>query len=300
MTSSEASGPAVAGSSPQPTGGSASAGAGKAKAAGRGAAQRARNSRTLTVTTRAGLACYGVVHLLIAWLAVQIAVGRGGEEGDQSGAFHLLARQPGGRALLLVVVVGLAAMTVWQLLLAVVGYAEEDGWRKWAQRAGSVARAVVYGFLAVSAAKVAVAGGSSSAGKQENATAGVLGMTGGRFLVILAALVVCGLGVGLTVYGLTRAFEKKLDTGRMSAGTRRAARILGSVGYATKGVAYAIVGLLLFLAAVQYDPEKARGLDAALRTTAAKPYGGVLLALIALGFAAFGAYCFVQARHRKV
>jgi hypothetical protein len=81
---------------------------------------------------------------------------------------------------------------------------------------------------------------------------------------------------------------------------RRLARVLGAVGYLAKGVAYTIVGVLLVLAAVRFDPNKARGLDAALRTTASKPYGAVLLGLIALGFAAFGLYCFVQSRYRKV
>jgi hypothetical protein len=268
--------------------------------AGRQVADRARHSRTLTVTTRAGLACYGVVHLLIAWLAVQIAFGRAPAEGDQSGAFQVVARQPGGRALLVVMVLGLAAMAVWQALLAVVGYAEEDGWRKVAERLGSAARAVIYGAFAVSAAKVALAGGSSSAGKQENATSGVLGLPGGRVLVFVAALVIFGVGVGLAVYGITSAFLKRLETGRMSPGTRRAARVLGLVGYLGKGVAYGIVGVLVGLAALRFDPDRARGLDAALRTTAAQPYGVVLLSLIALGFAAFGLYCFLQARYRKV
>ena len=280
--------------------GGAEGSAREAADAGRQVADRARHSRTLTVTTRAGLACYGVVHLLLAWLAVQIAVGRAPAEGDQSGAFQVVARQPGGRALLLVMVLGLAAMAVWQALLAVVGYAEEDGWRKVAERLGSAARAVIYGCFAVSAAKVALAGGSSSAGKQENATAGVLGLPGGRVLVFVAALVILAVGVGLAVYGITSAFLKRLETGRMSAGTRRAARVLGLVGYLSKGVAYGIVGVLVGLAALRFDPDRARGLDAALRTVAAQPYGVVLLSLIALGFAAFGLYCFLQARYRKV
>lgn len=279
---------------------SAAAAAGGAADSTRQAAGRARHSRTLAVLTRAGLACYGVVHLLVAWLALQIAFGHTADEGDQSGAFRLLARQPGGKFLLVVVVVGLAAMTIWQLLLAFVGHTEFQGRRRVLERVGSAARAVIYGFLAVSAAKVAAGSGGSAAGKQQNTTAGVLGMTGGRFLVGLGALVVLGFGVGLAVYGVLHKFEERLMTGRMSYATRRTAVALGTVGYLAKGVAFGIVGVLLLLAAVQFDPNKARGLDAALHATAGKPYGGVLLTLIALGFAAFGAYCFLQARYRKV
>ena len=51
---------------------------------------------------------------------------------------------------------------------------------------------------------------------------------------------------------------------------------------------------------MNYDPEKARGLDAALRTLREQSYGTFLLALVALGIAAFGVYCFLQSRYRKV
>jgi hypothetical protein len=266
----------------------------------RDAARSTEQSRTFQLATRAGLICYGLVHALVAWLALAIVFGHGAQESDQSGAFQLLARQPGGRALLWVVVVGLAAMTLWQVLTALVGYREEQGARKVAERLGSAARAVAYGFLAVSAGHTAVGGASSSADKQSSATAGVLGMTGGRALVTLAGLVVFGVGVGLAAYGATRKFRERLTMERMSRTTRRAAVALGAVGYLAKGVAYAIVGVLLVVAAVRFDPQRARGLDAALRTVAGTPYGGVLLGLIALGFAAFAAYCVVQARYRKV
>ena len=49
-----------------------------------------------------------------------------------------------------------------------------------------------------------------------------------------------------------------------------------------------------------YDPEKARGLDARAAALAGQSYGPWLLGLVALGIAAFGVYCFFQARYRKV
>ena len=71
-------------------------------------------------------------------------------------------------------------------------------------------------------------------------------------------------------------------------------------GYTRKGVAFGIAGGMIIASAVTYDPDKARGLDAALKTLASAQYGPWLLALIALGIAAFGVYCFFQARYRKV
>jgi Domain of Unknown Function (DUF1206) len=265
-----------------------------------GSAREAEHSRAMQWAARAGLICYGVVHLLLAWLAVEIAVGRSSQEGDQSGAFALLAKQPGGTALLVLVVVGMAGLTIWQLLLALVGHTDRQGARRVVERLASAGRAVIYAALAVSAARVAAGSGKSSASEQSGATAGVLGMTGGQFLVGLVGVLVVALGVGLCVYGVTRSFRRNLRTERMSQGVQRTTTVLGVAGYAAKGVAFGIAGVLLVVAAVTYDPQKARGLDAALRTVAGQSYGALLLSLIALGLAAFGAFCFLQARYRKV
>ena len=57
--------------------------------------------------------------------------------------------------------------------------------------------------------------------------------------------------------------------------------IAGRVGYVAKGVALAILGGLVIAAVVTADPEKAGGLDAALRTVGEQPFGQVLLVLTA-------------------
>jgi hypothetical protein len=86
----------------------------------------------------------------------------------------------------------------------------------------------------------------------------------------------------------------------MSPDLKITTRWLGIVGYVAKGIAYGVAGVLLVTAARTYDPAKARGLDAALRTLAAQPYGQLLLAIIAAGLAAFGVFCLLQMRYRKV
>jgi hypothetical protein len=260
---------------------------------------RAARSRPLHGLARAGFIGYGLLHALLAWLAIQIAFGRGGTEGDQYGAFGLLARNAAGRAVLAAVMVGLAAMAVWQMFAAAIGHRDLEGMRRTAERLVSGCRVVVYGYLAYLAGKVVFGTATSSAGKQQQATAGALGGTGGRALVTAVGVVVVAVGVGLAIYGVTRKFEEHLHVEQMSPTVRRLMRWLGVGGYATKGVAYAIVGGLLVTAAVTYDPGHARGLDAALRTLAGQPYGSLLLGLVALGFLAFGLYCVGQARYRE-
>ena len=262
-------------------------------------AQRAAQSKTLTRTAQAGFIGYGLLHLLIAWLAVQIAFGRSSAEGDQSGAFALLARNGVGRVVLIAVIVGLVAMAIWQALVAAVGHRNREGLRRVAERVAAAGRALVYALLAFSAGRIVASPGSSSAEHQQQATAGALGSAGGRALVVLAGLAVLGLGAGFVVFGLTGKFEENLRIERMSQSVRRVGRVLGGFGYVAKGAAYGIVGGLLVTAAVTYAPERSRGLDAALRTLAGQPYGSLLLCAVALGFLAFGLYCLVQAGYRE-
>jgi hypothetical protein len=86
----------------------------------------------------------------------------------------------------------------------------------------------------------------------------------------------------------------------MTRNARRVTRRLGQVGYVAKGIAFTIVGVLLVDAALTDNPAKSRGLDAALHLLVEQPYGVLLLIAVGAGFAAFGIYCFVQAKYRKV
>lgn len=263
-------------------------------------ARRATHNRVLVGLTRMGFIGYGVLHLAVAWIAVQIALGDGGEEGDQAGAFRALAGQPFGRFILVSTIVGLAAMAIWQVLLAGFGHREKRGAGLVFERVASGARAVVYTALAYTAGKVVAGAPASSAEQQQHATAGVMAKPAGVWLVGLAGLVVFAIGVGMIWYGAKRQFEQKLMLGAMSPRTRTVARWLGKIGYIAKGSAFGIVGLLLVDAAVTNDPGKSRGLDAALRTLVQQPYGEALLIAVGVGFAAFGVYCFLQSRFRKM
>jgi hypothetical protein len=267
-----------------------------------GAAGRAGDSDALENLARVGLIAYGVVHLLIAWLALQLAWGGGGQSADQSGALATVAQSPIGKPLLWIIAIGLVALALWQA-------AEVLRWRRALSSSGdarkkavgktvkSVAKAVVYLVLAFAAFRAATGGGSSSSGQQQQATAGVLGWPAGRWLVGLAGLVVLGVGVYHVVKGVTKKFLEQVDLSTAPQNTRRLVTRLGQVGYPAKGVALGVVGALIAYAAITFDPARASGLDGAMRTILDAPFGRVLLTLVALGIAAFGAYCFVRARY---
>jgi hypothetical protein len=266
----------------------------------RSTASRAANSKPLEYLARGGFIAYGVIHLLFAWLAVQVAFFGSDQETDQSGALRSIAAQPGGKFALVLIIVGMAALALWQAFEAAIGESGPRDRTAMAERVISGCRAVLYAYFAYLAYKVVTGASASQGDSQQSNASNLMDSGGGRFLVGLIGLVVLGVGIGLIVYGLTKKFEKHLETYRMTPQVRQTVRRLGVAGYTSKGVAYGIAGVLVIAAAVTYDPEKARGLDAALKTLASQSYGPWLLGLIALGIAAFGVYCFFQAKYRKV
>jgi hypothetical protein len=266
----------------------------------RSSASRAADSKPLEYLARAGFVCYGVIHLLFAWVALQVAFGHSSQQSDQSGALEKLASQPLGKALVIIVVIGMVALALWQAFAAVIGESGVQDKEAIADRVVSAARTLIYLSLAWTGVKVLTGANSSQGDSQQKGASSLMDSTGGRWLVGLIGLIVVGIGIGLVIYGVKKKFLKRLNTQQMSLTVRKTTRRLGVAGYTAKGVAYAIAGLLIVVAAVKYDPHKARGLDSALKTLAGQPYGPWLLALIALGFAAFGVYCFSQAKYRKV
>jgi hypothetical protein len=265
-------------------------------------ASHAGDSKTLENLARVGLVAYGVVHLLVAWLALQLAWGGGGQSADQSGALATLARQPFGKPLLWIIALGLIALAVWQA-------AEAIRWRGGLSASGkertkavqkivkSVAKAVVYAALAFTTVKFALGGGQSSSQQQQQRTAGVFGWPGGRFLVGIAALVVIGIGAQHVYKGVKKTFLKQIDMAEAPPQAEKLITRLGQVGFPAKGIALALVGVLFGYAAITFDPSKARGLDGAMRTILDAPFGAVLLTLVAVGIVCFGAFLLARARY---
>jgi len=268
------------------------------------AADRAGSSDGLENLARVGLIAYGVVHLLVAWLALQLAWGGGGGSADQSGALATLADSPVGKPLLWIVAVGLIALAVWQaaeVLRWRSGWSASGDRRKKAvtKSVKAVVKAVVYAALAVLAVRTATGSGGSGSGsgQEQQATAGIFGWPGGRWLVGLAGLVVIGVGLYYIHKGVTKRFLEQIDLSSASPGTRRLVERVGLAGFPAKGVAFAVLGGLLVYAAVTFDPAKAAGLDGALRTILDAPAGRLLLTAVALGIAAYGVFCLIRAKY---
>lgn len=248
-------------------------------------AARLEHSTTVRVLTRIGLASIGLLHILIGVIALAVAFGAGGQA-DQSGALQAVAAVPGGVFLLWVIVVGLVVLALWQVLVA---FTVPGAGKK----ALEAVKAVVYGGLAYLTITIATGGGHNTSSSDKSASARLLALPGGVFVLALIGLVIVGVGVGFIRNGATHRFERdlKLPPDRWAG----AITVLGRVGYIAKGVALLLVGGLVVVAAITFDPSKAAGLDGSLKTLVSLPFGVVLLVLIALGLLAYGLFWCVRA-----
>src|SRR6478672_1162265 len=265
-----------------------------------GIADRATDIDAFEYAARAGFAVSGLLHLLIAYIILQIAFGSGGNA-DQSGALATLAAQTGGTVILWVAAVGLVALGLWRIAEAIVGSKPGEGsghrhddtpvWK----RAKSIGLAIVNFAIALSAARFAMGSGQQSTQQNAGLSAQMMQSGWGKALLIVVALGLVAVG-GYHVYkGAAKKFLKDL---RVSGGTGVTA--VGITGYVAKGVVLAGAGVLVIVATLQADPTKATGFDAAVKTLGHAPFGKVLLVVAALGIAAFGAYSFVRSRHGRM
>ena len=75
---------------------------------------------------------------------------------------------------------------------------------------------------------------------------------------------------------------------------------IGVVGQVARGIVFALIGVFLVKAAVEYDPHSAVGVDGALRRLQHAPYGSAVLAVVAAGLIVFALYSFSDARYRRL
>lgn len=249
----------------------------------------------LTGLARVGHVVNGLLHLVIAGIALQVAWGAGGgEQADQSGALAALAAQPLGMVLLWVFVVGAGALALWYLTEVISPPPGED---EVTDRVKAGAKALVYAAIAWSAAKFAT--GSGSSGSSEEQTKGLtqtlMSYPAGQVLVVVVGIAVIAVGGYYIRKGVNQGF---LDDLRRNPGVL--ATSVGTLGYPAKGLVLGLVGVFFVVAAVQQKSEEATGLDGALKALKDQPFGPYLLTAVALGIIAFGLYCFVRARYARI
>jgi hypothetical protein len=263
----------------------------------------------LRAMSRIGLVCRATVYLLVGYLAFRLALtthGRAGAPASSAGAVQEAVAYTWGRVPLVLLVAGLAAYALTQLLEAVFRPAHATGkLGRWRQRAVSSWGCLLYSAFCLSTARLLVEAQPKqtalSEQRQDTGMAADLLRTGwGRLLLVLAGLLVVAAGVEACRRAIRLDFRERFTAEQMSRALAMLTRVLGAVGSVARAVVFVLVGLFLLKAAVLSSPNQARGLDAIFRAVASSAYGSWLLALLASGLLCYGLYCLLEARYRDL
>jgi len=250
---------------------------------------------------RVGYAAKAVLYIVVGVLALESALGNGGRTTGSRGALTTLVRQNFGALILVVIAAGLFGYAAWRIIEAILDPERRGTTAKGlALRTSFAVRGIVHAALGLQAVRLATGAVPRRGQGVETWTGRLLDAPFGRWLVIGAGLSVAGYGI----YQLYRAWAAKLSRQLdLASLSREAGRWLLQVcrcGIAARGVVFGICGWYLVRAGLAHDARAAADTGEALGAIAQQQFGDVLLAVVAVGLIAYGAYEVVQARYRVI
>ena len=250
---------------------------------------------------RLGYATEGAVYSLIGLLAAGAAFGTGGRATGQHGALEVVAGSPFGGILLGLISIGFLGYALWRGVQAIADPDREGtDVRAMGKRVRYGASALIYAGLAFSAVGLVFGSASEGGGTPDDWTALLLSWPLGQVLVVGVGIAVIGVGLRELYQAYKARFLEYLELDEMGGRVRKWTERWGRLGIAARGIVFGVVGTFLIRAALQYDPQEARGLGGALQTLARQPLGPWLLGAVALGLVAYGLFMLSVARYRHI
>jgi Domain of Unknown Function (DUF1206) len=263
----------------------------------------------LRAVIRLGLVCRGTVYLLVGYLAFRLALathGRVGAPASGAGAVQAAAAVGWGRVSLVLLVAGLGAYALTQLLEAVFRPAHAQSTiGRWRQRAVSSWGCLLYSVFCLTTARLLMAPRPKETAQSEHRqdtdlTAALLRTGWGRLLLALVGALVLAAGVEVGRRSVRLDFRERFTARHMSRALATLTRALGAVGCIARSVVFVLVGVFVLKAAVLSNAQQTKGLDATFRSVASSAYGTWLLAALAFGLLCYGLYCLLEARYRDL
>ncbi|MCU1344849.1 MAG: hypothetical protein JWL70_1115 [Acidimicrobiia bacterium] len=257
---------------------------------------------------RAGWFAKGVVYVLAGGLALTVVAESFGwsasqnmpQEASPTGAIKEVAQSDAGPVLLVAFACGMFLYALWRAATAVLpGSTDVAGL---ATRVGYMVSAIVYttfGITAVSLAKTRTANVNGNRTVNDMTTR-IMEHSTGRWVIGLVGMIDIGAGLYRIVLGLKSDVTEDLDMSAMSTARAQWAPRLGAFGEVGRGVGIGLIGFFLVRAAIKFNPAEATGLDGALRRLALTWWGVALVALVGLGFVAYGVFCLVTFPRRRL
>lgn len=256
---------------------------------------------------RLGWLAKGVVYVLAGVLAAAVAARSVGwssavapdGEASPTGAIKEIATFTGGRFLLVGLATGLLLYSLWRLYTAFAPGG--SGAEAVAMRIGYGVSAILYFTFCLTAFGLARRPTTSADGNQKvvDVSARVMSHTAGRWAIALAGLIAIGAGLYRIVKGAKGDVQTELNLAGVSGDRRRLIKRLGIVGEIGRGIAISLIGYFLLRSGLDVKPQEATGLDGALRSLTVNGWGSALVAVVGIGFVAYGIFCLLTFTYRQ-
>jgi fumarate reductase subunit D len=266
------------------------------------AVKHAAENPQLEFLERVGYVARGVLYVVMGLLALGIALGVGGGKAtDLSGSLVFLIGNPFGKVVLIAMIIGLLAYSLWGFVRAIYDplHRGRDASGVMA-RVGFVSSAVSYAAIALFALQILAGAGATSGDSYQKYATSILAHPLGGLITIVIGVVTLGIGVGQFVEAYRATFKQDLKGAEMTASEKSIAVGLGRFGMFARGVTFLVIGWFLIQAGIHHDAGQAHGFGGAFLFLLAQPYGRQLLGVIALGFVALGLHSLACARWIKL
>jgi uncharacterized protein DUF1206 len=262
------------------------------------ATKRTAANPALELLERAGYVIRGVLYAVMGAFALGLALGFGGTATDPSGTLVILTDGPTGGVILVAVIVGLAAYSLWGFVRAVFDPLHRgDDAAGIAQRLGFVWSGFAYASIAIFAMRLLVGSATPSHhdGLQQT-IAQILTLPAGHVATAAIGVIALGVGLGQFIEAVKATFKKDLKRTSMNKAEKHIVDTLGRLGMVSRGITFALVGWFVLQAGLHNDAAHAHGYGGAFLFLLGEPFGRALLAIVSVGFIALGLHSFACAR----
>lgn len=257
----------------------------------------------LELAARVGYGARGFVYLSVGCLILLSAVDVVGDAVGTKGALDWLVLRPLGRLWVFLIGLGLAAFVLWRVLQSVFDADHEGvsghGLRTRMSQGFSGLSYAGLAFAAFSLLVRAPDGDPAQEGvvRSQEQAATVLSLPFGNWLLAGVGLMILGIGVSNVVKAWREDFTEYLAC---SPRTCRRVAPLARAGHIARGLAYLPLAILVILAGLRSSARDVTSFGSALEAVERQPGGPWILMATALGFVAFGAFSFIEARFRRI
>jgi Domain of Unknown Function (DUF1206) len=239
---------------------------------------------------RLGYVVRGALYGVMGILALRLALGEPTRTADQRGTLYLLSGSPIASVFLVVVIVCLAAYSLWGFIRAAY-----DPLGRGNDTVGIVSRlgfawsGLNYAALMVFALTFLVGATRGNGSDSLQKTVGaLLAAPAGGAITIIAGIIGVAIGLGQFVDMYKAGFKKDLKRNQMNRATRTTVDSLGRFGMFSRGVIFTMLGFFILSAGLHHDAADAQGIGEAFQVIARQPTGHLSLAAVGAGFIALG------------